>query len=76
MAVELSLRMSADPHMVDDEFFGKLKEVYSEEEIVELALGCAIYNFSNKFNITMRVDTNEGSKHYPTGLTYKRRVEK
>ena len=24
----------------------------------------------------MRVDTNEGSKHYPTGLTYKRRGEK
>ncbi len=45
-------------------------------KIVELALGCAIYNFGNKFNITMRVDTNEGSEHYPTGLTYKRRVEK
>ncbi|MCZ6646897.1 MAG: hypothetical protein O7B79_11745 [SAR324 cluster bacterium] len=71
LAVELSLRMSSDPHMVDDDFFAKLKDEYSEEEIVELVFGAAVYNFGNKFNITMRVDTGADSP-YPTGLQYKR----
>ena len=71
LAVELSLRISADPHMVDDEFFQKLKAVFSEEEIVELVFGASVYNFGNKFNITMRVDTGADSP-YPTGLEYKR----
>ena len=75
LAVELSARMSSNPHLVDDAFFGKLKTVFSEEEIVEMAIGCAIYNFGNKFNITMRVDTNKDSP-YPHDLVYKAVGEK
>jgi hypothetical protein len=75
LAVELSLRMSADPHMVDDEFFARLKGVFSEDEIVELVFGASVYNFGNKFNITMRVDTGKDSP-YPTDLVYKRLGEK
>jgi alkylhydroperoxidase family enzyme len=74
-AVDLASRMAADPHMVDDAFFQKLKTVFSEEEIVELVFGAAIYNFGNKFNITMRVDTGADSP-YGTGLRYKRLGEK
>ena len=75
MAVNLASRMAADPHMVDDDFFGKLRGVFSEEEVVELVFGAAIYNFGNKFNIAMRVDTGKDGP-YATGLTYKRLGEK
>ncbi len=71
LAVELARRISTDPHSVDDDFFGKLKSVFSEEEIVEMALAVSFWNFGNKFNITMRLDTNADS-NYPTEMVYKR----
>jgi len=70
LAVELCLRISADPHMVDDEFFNRLKGAYSEEEIVELVWAASFMNGANKFNITMRLDTRDNSV-YPTNLEYK-----
>ena len=71
LAVELTMRMSADPHTVDDDLFSKLKTVYSEEEIVELVWTASFINGANKFNITMRLDTRDESV-YPTNLEYKR----
>ena len=47
----------------------KLKAEFSREEIVELVFACSVFNFGNKFNITMRLDATEESK-YPTGMTY------
>ena len=70
LAVELALRVSADPHSVDDAFFDKLKSVYSEEEIVELVWAAAFINGANKFNITMRLDTRDDSV-YSTDLKYR-----
>ena len=70
LAVELALRVSTDPHMVDDDFFAKLGTEYSEEEIVELVWAAAFINGANKFNITMRLDTRDEST-YPTNLEYK-----
>ena len=48
-----------------------MKEVYSEEEIVELVWAASFMNGANKFNITMRLDTRDDSV-YPTNLEYKR----
>ena len=69
LAVELAERMARDPHSVDDAFFNVLKSEFSEDEIVELVFGASIYNFGNKFNITMRVDTGPDSP-YGAGLSY------
>lgn len=71
LAVELSLRISADPHSVDDDFFDQLRKEYSEEEIVELVWAASFMNGANKFNITMRLDTRDDSV-YNTNLEYKR----
>ena len=65
------MRISADPHTVDDGLFDKLKAVYSEEEIVELVWAASFINGANKFNITMRLDTRDASV-YPTNLEYQR----
>ena len=52
-----------------DSFYKELKAEFSEDEIVELIFACSIFNFGNKFNISMRLDTSEESK-YPKGMAY------
>lgn len=70
LAVQLAERMALDPHLVDDAFFGRLKEHFSEDEIVELVFACSIFNWGNKFNITMHMDTEETSD-YEQDLPYR-----
>lgn len=69
LAVRLSEQMSGDPNYITDEFFDELREEYTDDEIVELVFGCSLINFGNKFNITMTLDSGEGSR-YPTNLEY------
>jgi alkylhydroperoxidase family enzyme len=69
IGLELIDRMVADPHRVDDKFFGELKEAFSEDELIELIFAGALFIWGNHFNITMRVDTDEESA-YPHSLTY------
>ena len=69
LAVELAERMAMDPHSVNDEFWQTLKEEFSDEELVELTFATSIFNWGNKFNITMRLDTD--GVEYPKGMEYK-----
>jgi len=71
LAVKLAEYMAGDPNCITDSFYRELKGEFSEEEIVELVFACAIFNFGNKFNITMRLDTTEESD-YPKGMAYPR----
>ena len=41
---------------VDDELFDKLKEHFSEAELVELTAGIAMENFRSKFNAALKVE--------------------
>ncbi len=69
LAIELIDRMVADPHSVTDQFFGQLKQAFSEDELIELVFASALFIWGNHFNITMRVDTDLESA-YPHGLAY------
>jgi len=69
LGVRLAEYMAGDPNYIPDAFYEELKAEFSEEEIVELVFGCSIFNFGNKFNITMRLDATDESK-YPSGMTY------
>ncbi len=69
VAVRLAEYMAGDPNYIPDAFYDELKAEFSEDEVVELVFGCSIFNFGNKFNITMKLDSTEESK-YPTGLSY------
>ena len=73
LAVELAERIAGDPHSVTTAFWGELKEEFSDDELVEMSFACGIFNWGNKFNITMQMDT-DGST-YPAGMAY-REVEK
>ena len=70
MAVSLAERIALDPHTVTDEFFEALQEHFTEDEIVEMVFACSIFNWGNKFNITMNLDSSPESA-YPNGMEYR-----
>lgn len=69
LAIKFAEYIAGDPNYIPDEFYDELKTEYSEDEIMELAFICSIFNFGNKFNITMRLDTAEESA-YPKNMAY------
>ena len=68
LAIELAERMAMDPHSITDDFWQELRGEFSEEEVVELTFACSIFNWGNKFNITMRLDTD--GEEYEQGMAY------
>jgi alkylhydroperoxidase family enzyme len=70
LAISLAERIALDPHTVTDGFFEELKGTFSEDEIVEMVFACGIFNWGNKFNITMNLDAAEDSA-YAGGMEYR-----
>ncbi len=56
VALELAEAATALPHDVSDELFGRLREHYSDTEIVELSYIVALENFRSRFNRTLRIE--------------------
>ena len=69
LAVQLAEYIAGDPNYIPDGFFERLATVYTDEEIIELVFACSIFNWGNKFNITMQVDGSEEST-YTKGMVY------
>jgi alkylhydroperoxidase family enzyme len=69
LAVELAERIAGDPHSVTSGFWDTLKGEFSDDELVELTFACSIFNWGNKFNITMQLDTDGTT--YPAGMEYR-----
>ena len=70
LGVSLAERIALDPHTVTDEFFAKVREHFDDDEIVEMVYACGIFNWGNKFNITMNLDASDESE-YETGMAYR-----
>ena len=75
VAVKLAEKMAADPNEIDDEFFAEIRTHFNDEEIVEMVFAASIFNWGNKFNITMRLDVAPDSP-YKSGMNYPYVVEK
>ena len=73
LAVELAERIAGDPHTITSDFWQTLKQEFSDDELVEMTFACGIFNWGNKFNITMQMDTD--GTNYATGMQYEE-VEK
>lgn len=69
LSVRLAEQLSRDPHRLTDEFFGELREEFSEAEAVELLLFASLEVGLDRFCIALELDTTEESP-YPSGLTY------
>ncbi len=69
LAVRLAEAIAGDPNFMPDSLFDELREEFTDDEIVELVFGCSVFNFGNKFNISMRLDSTAESA-YPRDLSY------
>lgn len=58
-AFEYAERITITNQDVTDELFGRLRQVFSEDEIVELTATIAWENCSSKFNRALRVDSQQ-----------------
>ena len=56
VALEYAERMTITGQKVDDALFAKLKQHYSEAEIVELTAAIALENFRSKFNPALGIE--------------------
>lgn len=70
LGVSLAERIALDPHTVTDSFFESLREHFSDDEIAEMVFACSIFNWGNKFNITMNLDSADESE-YAGALEYR-----
>ena len=59
IALRFAEGMTKTPVEVDEILFSKLKEFYSENQIVEIATIVSFQNFNAKFNAAMKTDSNE-----------------
>lgn len=58
LALEYADRVSATPVDVPDEFFARLRQAFSEREIVELTAQIAHENYNAKSARSLRVEAN------------------
>ena len=59
VALEFADRMTITGRDVSDELFGKLREFYSDDALVELTATIAWENASSKFNRALRVPSQQ-----------------
>jgi alkylhydroperoxidase family enzyme len=55
LVLEYGERMTITGQSVDDALFARLREHYSEAQMVELTAGIAMENFRSKFNAPLQV---------------------
>ena len=56
VALEYAERMTITGQSVDDALFARLREHYTDAQIVELTAAIALENFRSKFNPTLRIE--------------------
>lgn len=56
LALEYAERITHTDQSVDEAFFAKLRETFSEAEIVELTAAIAMENFRSKFNPPLGIE--------------------
>ena len=57
VALELADAMTATPPTVTDELFARLRDHYTDAQLVELAAIVAQENFRSRFNTTFRIES-------------------
>ena len=56
IALDYAERMTITGQQVDDALFARVKQHYSEKQIVELTAAIALENFRSKFNPTLGIE--------------------
>lgn len=61
-ALDFALAAGAVPNEVDEALMARLKEHWSDEQIVELLAAVCLYGFLNRWNDSMATDLEDGPK--------------
>ena len=56
LAIHLAEVMTADPHSYSDEDFAKLRQHFSEGEVVELVSAIGLFNYFNRANDLLQME--------------------
>jgi len=56
LALEYAERMTITGQKVDDALFARLKQHFTEPQIVELTAAIALENFRSKFNVALGIE--------------------
>ena len=64
LVVEYTIAVTLTPQRIPDWFFTRLREHFSEAQIVELTLRIALCGFFNRFNYALQID-DELERHFP-----------
>ena len=67
--MRLAEYVAGDPNFIPEGFFRELRDEFSDDDVVELVFACGFFNWGNKFNVTMQMDSN-GEGGYPTNMQY------
>lgn len=59
VALDFALAAGSVPNGVDEELFGKLREHWNEDQIVEILAAVCLYGFLNRWNDSMATDLEE-----------------
>jgi alkylhydroperoxidase family enzyme len=59
VAIEFAVAAASQPNDVTDELFSRMKQVWSEGQIVEITSLIAYFGFMNRFNDTMATPLEE-----------------
>ncbi|MFT4582434.1 MAG: alkylhydroperoxidase family enzyme [Gammaproteobacteria bacterium] len=57
LVLDYGEKMTITGETVDDSLFAKLREHFSEAQIVELTAGIAMENFRSKFNAPLKIQS-------------------
>lgn len=68
-AIRLADHLSENPHGISDVFFEALREVFTDDETIELLLFASLEVGLDRFCIALQLDTTQRSR-YPTDLDY------
>jgi uncharacterized peroxidase-related enzyme len=61
-ALDFALAAGSVPNAVDEEVMARLKQHWSDEQIVELLAAVCLYGFLNRWNDSMATDLEDGPK--------------
>ncbi len=56
LALEYAERMTRDAHTVTEELFARMKESFSDQEILEITCVVGLTNYWNRFTTALRID--------------------
>lgn len=69
LAVTLADHCASNPHRITDDFVDTLREVFDDEEVIELLIFASLEVGLDRFCIALELDTTDASP-YPTDLEY------